>query len=166
MEPDFSVRDGRAGDTGSCVSLALMSSPGSDASIWRTTFPEDIERPDRLLVVAECAGEVIGYGRAVRFEPEADAPTDIAPPGYYLMGLVVHPDHRRRGVAAALTQARLDWMSKQADEAWYFANARNAASIALHASFAFEEVTRSFSFPRVDFDRGEGILFQRRFRSI
>ena len=165
MKSDFLVREGRARDAGSCVFLALMSSPGSDASIWRTTFLEDIERPDRLLVVAECAGEVIGYGRVVRFEPEADAPTDVAPPGYYLMGLVVHPDHRRRGVAAALTQARLDWMSKQADEAWYFANARNAASIALHASFAFEEVTRSFAFPRVDFDRGEGILFQRRFRS-
>jgi GNAT superfamily N-acetyltransferase len=80
------------------------------------------------------------------------------------MGLVVHPDHRRRGVGAALTQARLDWMSTQAEEAWYFANARNAASIALHASFAFEEVTRSFFFPRVDFDHGEGILFLRRFR--
>jgi ribosomal protein S18 acetylase RimI-like enzyme len=94
-----------------------MSSPGSDASIWRTTFLEDIERSDRLLVVAEYAREVIGYGRAVRFEPDADAANDIAPPGYYLMGLVVHPDHRRRCVAAALTQVRLDWMSKQADEA-------------------------------------------------
>jgi hypothetical protein len=39
-----------------------MSSPGSDASIWRTTFLEDIERSDRHLVVAECAREVIGYG--------------------------------------------------------------------------------------------------------
>ena len=164
MEQDFSVRDGRADDVGSCISLALMSSPGSDASIWQTKFIDDIEQHDRLLVVAECVGEVIGYGRAERFEPAADAPPDIAPPGYYLMGLVVHPDHRRRGVGAALTQARLDWMSNQADLGWYFANARNAASIALHASFAFEEVTRSFFFPRVDFDRGEGILFRRRFR--
>ena len=100
----------------------------------------------------------------MRFLPEADAPADTAPPGYYLMGLIVHPDFRRRGIAAALTHARLDWISDQADEAWYFANARNAASIALHASFAFEEVTRSFFYPRVDFDRGEGILFRRRFR--
>jgi hypothetical protein len=60
--------------------------------------------------------------------------------------------------------AQLD-LSKHADDAWYFANARNAASIELHAPFGFEEVTRSFFYPRVDFDRGEGILFRRRFPS-
>ena len=148
----------------SCLSLALTVSPGSDASIWETTFLEDIEPADRKLVVAESAGAVVGYGRVLRFVPDADAPTDIAPSGYYLMGLVVHPEHRRRGVATALTRARLDWIWNRADEAWYFANARNAPSIALHAPFGFEEVTRSFFYPRVDFDRGEGVLFRRRFR--
>jgi ribosomal protein S18 acetylase RimI-like enzyme len=124
---------------------------------------KDLESPDRLLVVAERAEQVIGYGRVLRFVPEPDAPDDIASSGYYLMGLVVDPDHRRRGVAAALTEARLEWISKHADGAWYFANARNAASIALHAPFGFEEVTRSFCYPRVDFDRGEGVLFRVRF---
>lgn len=165
MQPKFLVRDGRVNDVGSCVSLALIASPGSDVSIWRTSLLEDIESRDRLLVVAERAEEVIGYGRVLRFVPEPDAPADIAPSGYYLMGLVVHPDRRRRGVAAALTQARLDWISKHADGAWYFANSRNAASIALHAPFGFEEVTRSFCYPRVDFDRGEGVLFRVRFPS-
>ncbi len=150
---------------GSCVCLALIASPGSDVSIWRTSLLEDIESRDRLLVVAERAEDVIGYGRVLRFVPEPDAPADIAPSGYYLMGLVVHPDHRRRGVAAALTRARLEWISKHADEAWYFANARNAASIALHAPFGFDEVTRSFVYPRVDFDLGEGVLFRLRFPS-
>jgi ribosomal protein S18 acetylase RimI-like enzyme len=105
---------------------------------------------------------VIGYGRALRFVPEPDAPTDIAPAGYYVMGMVVHPDHRRQGVGAALTRARIDWISKCADAAWYFANARNAASIALHEPFGFEEVTRSVFYPEVDFDRGEGVLFRLR----
>lgn len=134
-------------------------------SIWRTSLLEDVESPDRLLVVAECADEVVGYGRVLRFVPEPEAPTDIAPPGYYLMGMVVHPDHRRKGAGAALTQARVDWISRRAKAAWYFANARNAASIALHQQFGFEEVTRSFSYPRVDFDGGEGILFRLRFPS-
>ena len=161
----FLVRDGRADDVDACVFLALIAAPDSDASIWRTSLLEDLESPDRLLVVAERAEDVIGYGRVLRFVPEPDAPADIAPSGYYLMGLVVHPDHRRRGVAAALTQARLEWISKHADEAWYFANARNAASIALHAPFGFEEVTRSFLYPRVDFGLGEGVLFRLRFPS-
>jgi ribosomal protein S18 acetylase RimI-like enzyme len=160
MQQHFFVRDGRADDVSSCVSLALSASPASDASIWHASLLEDVESPDRLLVVAERAAEVIGYGRVLRFVPEPDAPSDIAPSGYYLMGLVVHPDHRRRGVAAALTQARLEWISSHAEDAWYFANARNAASIALHAPYGFEEVTRSFFYPRVDFDRGEGVLFR------
>ena len=143
----FVVRDGRADDVGSCVSLALIAVPDSDVSRWRTSLLEDVESPDRLLVVAECADEVIGYGRVLRFVPEPDAPGNSAPAGYYLMGMVVHPDHRRKGAGAALTQARIDWISRRADAAWYFANARNAASIALHESFGFEEVTRSSSTP-------------------
>jgi ribosomal protein S18 acetylase RimI-like enzyme len=154
------VRDGRADDVGPCVALALIAAPDSDVSIWRTSLLEDVESPQRLLVVAECTDEVIGYGRVLRFVPEPDAPTDIAPAGYYLMGMVVHPDHRQRGVGTALTRARIDWISKRADAAWYFANAHNAASIALHEPFGFEEVTRSFFYPRVDFDRGEGVLFR------
>ncbi len=165
MQPNFLVRDSRADDVDSCVSLALIVVPDSDASIWRTSLLEDVKSPDRLLVVAEHADAVAGYGRVLQFVPEPDAPPDIAPSGYYLMGLVVHPDHRRRGVAAALTKARLDWISERADDAWYFANAGNAASIALHAPFGFEEVTRSFVYPRVDFGRGEGILFRIRFPS-
>jgi ribosomal protein S18 acetylase RimI-like enzyme len=156
----FVVRDGRADDVDSCVSLALIAAPDSDVSKWRTSLLEDVEIPDRLLVVAECADGVIGYGRVLRFAPEPDSPTDIAPAGYYLMGPVVHPEHRRVGVGAALTRARIDWIGERADEVWYFANARNVASIALHESFGFEEITRSFSYPRVDFDGGEGILFR------
>jgi ribosomal protein S18 acetylase RimI-like enzyme len=139
-----------------------MTSPGSDASIWQTSLREDVESEsdDRLLVVAEREGAMIGYGRVLRFVPDSGAPADIAPTGYYLMGLAVHPDHRRVGVGAALTQARIDWISEHSDAAWYFANARNSASIALHEPFGFREVTRSFFYPRVDFDRGEGILFR------
>jgi ribosomal protein S18 acetylase RimI-like enzyme len=157
---DFYVRDGRADDVGSCVTLAFIVSPDSDMERWQSSFLEDVEIPGRLLVVAERAGEVVGYGRVLRFERGPDAPADIAPSGYYLMGLIVHPGNRRVGVASALTRARLDWIAERADEAWYFANALNAASIALHAPFGFEEVTRSFFYPQVDFDRGEGVLFR------
>ncbi len=157
----FVVRGARTDDVDSCVALALVASPGSDESIWHSSLQEDIDGPDRLLVVAERGGDVIGYGRMLRFVPDFGAPSDIAPEGYYLMGgLVVHATHRRAGVGTALTRARLDWISQRSDAAWYFANARNAASIALHEPFGFDEVTRSFVVPRVDFDGGEGILFR------
>ncbi len=41
-----------------------------------------------------------------------------------------------------------------------FANARNRASIALHAAFGFEEVTRDFEVPGVTFEGGVGVLFR------
>lgn len=114
--------------------------------------------------MAEIGQRIIGYGRARLHEPEPEAPADTAPRGYYLTGVFVRPDQRRGGTGAALTQARLDWISGRADDAWFFANARNTTSIELHRRFGFEEVTRRFSFPGLTFDGGEGILFRSRLR--
>ena len=82
----------------------------------------------------------------------------MAPCGYYLVGVIVAPPARRRGVGRALTEARLAWIGGRAREAWYFANAQNDASLELHRQLGFEEVTRSFWFPEVTFDGGEGVL--------
>lgn len=156
----YQVRDGRTADVEACADLVLTAVPGANASAWRTWLLADIDNPDRLLVIAESSDDVVGYGRAHLFEPPAGSAADVAPTGYYLAGVVVHPAHRRNGVGAALTRARLDWISRRSGEAWYFANARNTGSIALHEPFGFEEVTRAFSFPDVEFDGGEGILFR------
>jgi ribosomal protein S18 acetylase RimI-like enzyme len=99
------------------------------------------------------------------FEPDREASADTAPRGYYLTGIFVDPAHRRGGIGFALTQARLDWIRERDDEAWFFANAWNTASIELHRRFGFDEVTRRFSFPSVTFDGGEGILFRAALRS-
>ena len=73
-------------------------------------------------------------------------------------GLLVAPQLRRRGIAEALTRARMAWTFERAPEVWYFTNARNLASIALHAKLGFGEVTRTFSYPNVSFDGGVGVL--------
>jgi ribosomal protein S18 acetylase RimI-like enzyme len=126
----------------------------------------ELEDAEHHLVVAEIGTAIVGYGRAGLFERAPEAPADTAPRGYYLTGVFVHPDRRRVGIGAALTQARLDWIGERADDAWFFANARNDTSIELHRRFGFEEVTRRFSFPRDTFDGGEGFLFRLRFRAI
>jgi ribosomal protein S18 acetylase RimI-like enzyme len=125
-----------------------------------TDLADDLREADRLLLVAQSAGRIVGYGRAMQFRRTTDAPPDSVPTGYYLVGLVVEASYRRMGVGSELTRARLDWISGRATEAWYFANARNAASIALHAQLGFREVTREFSFPGLSFDGNEGILFR------
>jgi len=119
---------------------------------------------DRCLLVAATSGtEVLGFGRVVRFTPPSNAPENVAPAGFYLAGLIVDPASRRRGIARGITSARLEWVRTRSSDLWYFANARNAVSIALHAAFGFEEVTRDFWHPEASFEGGLGILFRLRF---
>jgi ribosomal protein S18 acetylase RimI-like enzyme len=116
--------------------------------------------PERLTLVAEHDHTVVGFGRAGYFRPAEDAPTNVAPRGWYLAGLVVAAQHRRKGVGRQLTRARLDWIAERDDEAFYFANARNVVSIELHEAFGFTEVTRDFTFPGASFEGGVGVLFR------
>jgi ribosomal protein S18 acetylase RimI-like enzyme len=162
VKPSYVIRYGRDTDVEECVALALLAAPERSAADWRGSLLRDLENRERKLVVAESGSAIIGYGRARLFEPESGAPADTAPRGYYLTVVFVRPDRRRRGIGAALTQTRVDWISEHANDAWFFTNARNTASIELHRRFGFEEVTRRFSFPALTFDGGEGILFRLR----
>jgi ribosomal protein S18 acetylase RimI-like enzyme len=112
-----------------------------------------------LLLTAAWEGEVAGFGKCRLHARPPDAPPNAGPEGWYLAGLIVDERFRRRGIGRALTEARLVWIAERADRAYYFANARNAASIALHAPHGFHEVTRDFALPQAEFEGGVGILF-------
>ncbi|RYJ00766.1 MAG: N-acetyltransferase [Actinomycetales bacterium] len=88
------------------------------------------------------------------------AVVDAAPTGHYLGGVTVDPAWRRRGIASALTTARLQWIAARADEAFYVVNPRNLASIELHRRWSFEEVLRSSRLTGVEFSGGVGILMR------
>ncbi|HLV21715.1 MAG TPA: GNAT family N-acetyltransferase [Polyangiaceae bacterium] len=115
------------------------------------------DAPEQLLLVAVLDDEVTGYGYAGLFQPP-DAPTlrNMAPGGYYLRGVVVRSSARRRGIGRRLTEARLSWIAERAEIAYYCANAANRATLAMHAEFGFEEVTRDFCYPGVRFEDGSG----------
>ena len=61
--------------------------------------------PNRHVVVATVEGAVIGWGKTHYWDHD-DGP---ALSGHYLGGVTVLPAWRRRGVGAALTDARLRW---------------------------------------------------------
>jgi ribosomal protein S18 acetylase RimI-like enzyme len=138
---------------------------GSDPDDAATAFERRLgaPAPAELLLVASVHGDVVAYGRAVRFTPPVEAPSNVIPEGWYLMGLLVDPPFRRRGIGERLTRARLDWLRARAPRCFYYASALNRASIDLHQRLGFEELTRDFWAPDTTFTGGVGVLFRLEF---
>ena len=113
-----------------------------------------------LVLAAQHGPSLVGIAKITRFTPPPDSPPNMAPAGWYLSGVIVAEDYRRRGIGRRLTQARLNWIAERDRAAYYFSNARNRASIDLHRAFGFVELTRDFTFPGASFEGGVGILFK------
>ncbi|MBA2707506.1 MAG: GNAT family N-acetyltransferase [Gemmatimonadaceae bacterium] len=121
-------------------------------------FGSDTER-GHLTLIAEMDCGLLGFGRARHVGTPIDA--DSVPTGWYLLGVIVAPALRRRGIASELTRLRVEWIGRRADEAFYFANSLNLPSIDLHQKLGFVEVQRPFAFPGAQFSGGGvGVLFR------
>jgi ribosomal protein S18 acetylase RimI-like enzyme len=154
---DLRVREALPPDVEGCVAV-IMAVNGGDEAGWRAMFHRTLAAADQALLVADVGGEIVGYARVVHHGMPAEAPVDAVPEGYYLMGLAVAEHWRRRGLAEALTRARLRWAWSRTDRVWYFASADNPASLDLHRGLGFREHTREFAFPGVIFAGGSGVL--------
>ncbi|MGI8562101.1 MAG: GNAT family N-acetyltransferase [Candidatus Dormibacter sp.] len=160
--PELTVRPGVVGDAEALGRLEheRQGTPVREL-VERFSTGLPAARNDRLLLVAIVKDEVVGWGQVVHFQPPPEAPANHAPEGWYLSSLLIAQNRRRLGIGATLIQERLAWVSTRASEAYYFANSRNWASIALHKRFAFEELSRDFWFPDVTFPGGgQGVLFR------
>jgi len=126
-------------DIASAVELAvrvLRVKPGDRGE----QFAADITEGSRQMFVAKVNARVVGYGRVI--ELAADEAGPGTPAGCYLSGVLVDPAWRGRGIATALTRARLRWAFAHTDTVFYVAGADNAASLRLHAALGFQEVKR------------------------
>ncbi|MCI0746907.1 MAG: GNAT family N-acetyltransferase [Verrucomicrobia subdivision 3 bacterium] len=135
------------------------STVGKPLTAFQRFLQRSWETEECMLWLARWRGRVIGFAKCGRFVPPNDAPLNSAPEGWYLLGLVVVPEYRRRGVGFQLTKTRLGWIATRSATAYYFANAKNRVSIALHSRLGFRELTRDFSFPGAEFDGGTGVLY-------
>ncbi|UKA50964.1 GNAT family N-acetyltransferase [Arthrobacter sp. FW305-123] len=130
-----------------------------DASGRAPWTPEMIApAADRIVLVAVMQSEIVGIAKT-HFHGEPDG---HAPAGHYLGGVVVHPNHRRRGIGAALTRARVDWIWSRSSTVYYFANENNTASIRMHQAMGFQSVGSFAQIRGVTADDGhsELVLFQ------
>jgi ribosomal protein S18 acetylase RimI-like enzyme len=130
------------------------------AERFRREVRDASKRGTSQVLVAELDGQVVGFGRTRYFDEERCGAAGEAPEGWYLAGVVVDPRFRRRGVGSRLTTERLEWIAQRSGSAYYFANALNRVSIALHERFGFAELARGPEFCGVSFTGGEGILFE------
>lgn len=132
------------------VSIASLLRGGSLVSV-----EEALADPSRLVLVAQAPdGDVVGWAKTHHWRHD-DPP---APAGHYLGGITVAEAWRRRGIAVALTEHRMAWLREHTDVVRCVTNARNAASLALHAGLGFDEVARGPRFHTTTFDGGAGVL--------
>jgi aminoglycoside 6'-N-acetyltransferase I len=126
-------------DVASAVELAvrvLRVKPGDRGE----QFAADITGERRQMFVAKAHGRVVAYGRVLALA--ADEAGLGTPAGYYLSGVLVEPAWRGRGIATALTRARLRWAFARTDAVFYVTGADNTASLHLHAAVGFQELGR------------------------
>jgi len=156
-EPPYSglvVRDACAADLDAVAALAAAREGVDDPSRFRDTFAHALGAADQELLVAEVGGRIAGYGRSARLALPG------LPEGWYLTGLVVATDCRRRGAGLALTHTRLERGLARAPRVLYFATAVNTVTIALHERLGFREVARGIVAPGTSFTGGVGVLFE------
>lgn len=101
---------------------------------------------------------IIGWSGAVRIPLRPGGA-----PEWMIAGLTVLPSWRRRGIGATLLRDVVAAISLQdpGSVVHSIVNARNKASLSLHARTGFEEAARGESFAGVAFDGGVGVLLSR-----
>ena len=103
-------------------------------------FAADIACEHRHMFVAKARGQIVGYGRVIQLGADEAGPG--TPAWYYLSGVLVERAWRGRGIATALTMARLRWAFDRTSTVFYVTGSDNAASLHLHASLGFREIKR------------------------
>lgn len=152
----FLLRRMDTSDISGCVAILREHDPSQDAKEWVARLGRDVADADKGPVVAVVGNLVVGYARTLFFHRDAESPSDAAPNGYYLLGVVVASAHRRRGVGRLLTEERLRWLVERgAADVYYFTHRDNVASERLHEQMGFRRLTRKFWFPTLPPDHSE-----------
>jgi GNAT superfamily N-acetyltransferase len=110
MDSDYTLREARVDDFDALVALATASADTGRIRVAPRYLRNPVEvnaalKPELQWVVAEAEEGLIGGGMVVLGETEVEGERY---PSATLGGLMVHPAHRRRGVARALTEWRLE----------------------------------------------------------
>lgn len=155
-----SLRPATRGDVEAILRIEVAAGRSAGSVGSAEGYRRAIADPDRCVLVAVSDGAehagVVGWAKTHHHVHVADP----APAGHYLAGITVDPSWRRRGIATALTDARLQWIGGRADDAFYVVNLHNRASIDLHTRWGFTEVLRAPRLTGIEFEGGVGLLMR------
>jgi len=150
-----SVRVAKGSDASAIVAVDATRQPRPCTHLaWVT---EELARTDAVHVVAEVDGVVIGSSAVKVWSGNLDTPL-----GWYVSGITVIPQWRRRYVADRMLGAELAWMDNRGESTWSVVSAANGASLDLHHRHGFGEVARAETFAGLTFAGGTGVLLRRR----
>jgi len=154
----LSLRIARPSDVGEILAVQ-RGGDGATTERFRAWLVQAMDAENERVCVAQLDERIVGWAATRRFDEAAEG----APAGHYLMGVRIMTAHRGKSVGSMLVAARLELIRRAGgDQAYYFTNARNTASIATHRRWGFEEQARAPRFRGVPFGGGEGILFAAR----
>jgi phosphinothricin acetyltransferase len=152
------VRRARPDDAVAIVAVDATRQPRPPSSLdWVTA---ELARTDAFHVVAQCGAEVVGASAVKLWPSPADAPA-----GWYVSGITVVAGWRRRRIGDRMLEFELADVDRQHEPTWSVVNARNGASLDLHARHGFVEVTRAATFAGITFSGGTGVLLRREART-
>ncbi len=157
VDPAFLIRDAEPRDVDALAALSAARN-GRPLDRAREGMRRRLDFENALLLVATIGDAFLGYAGAQVLEPPPQPDGSATPSGWYLTGLVVAPAHRRRGVGAGLTSARMERLASH--DVFAFMSDANRASIVLHENLGFARVLDHFAYPGVSFTGGSGSLYR------
>ncbi len=139
-------------------SLRENKIPPQLAMQWKKQLQDSSFLKDNHSFIVRANNYLIAYAHSHYYHKDNTSSIFQAPYGWYLTGLMIHPDYRRKGIGRYLTSWRIEKIQAISDKVYYFTNIHNVASVKLHEELGFQEKTRDFQIPGVEFS-GEGVLF-------
>ncbi len=132
---------------------------------YKESFKSQIEQNSNpessiFIFVAIIDNIVVGHGKLFYYSKEKHDVEFKSPEGWYLNGVIVAPEFRRKGVAKALLSFRESFiLEKKGNEVFSIVSVENIPSISYHTSLGFKEQERAPGYLSVKLKCGEGILF-------
>ncbi|MCB0723471.1 MAG: GNAT family N-acetyltransferase [Ignavibacteriae bacterium] len=151
MPEGFTIRLAKEGDEEGIAVLRHEREGGEYDELLaqsKTLVREGLDIETTHVFIAEIPGLIIGFCIMRYFIPGDDAPVNTAPGGWYLLGINVKKEYRRRGVGTELIRVRLKFIPGTCDTAYYFTNPKNFTSQAFHSRFGFEEIKEDIVYPK------------------